>query len=198
MSTITAGGKVIYLNGTSSSGKTTLTEALLDALQESYFNFSINLFEQFLSRKQIQRGVVPDIVRLDLGFIKCIEGLASSGNNLIVDDVIAPPMDLSSGQENFTRDMLRRRVAVLSSIDVFFVKVYCPLDELERREVARGDRTIGQARLQFDLVHQYSIYDFAVDTSKDTPEASAAQVLDAFRHHANPSAFAQMRERLVQ
>lgn len=198
MSTITAGGKVIYLNGTSSSGKTTLTEALLDALQESYFNFSINLFEQFLSRKQIQRGVVPDIVRLDLGFIKCIEGLASSGNNLIVDDVIAPPMDLSSGQEGFTRDMLRRRVAFLSSVDVFFVKVYCPLDELERREVARGDRMIGQARLQFDLVHRHAIYDFEIDTSMDTPEASAVRVLDALRQHANPSAFVQMRERFVQ
>lgn len=197
MSTIAAGGKVIYLNGTSSAGKTTLTEALLDALQESYFNFSINLFEQFLSRKQIQRGVVPDIVCLDLGFIKCIEGLASSGNNLIVDDVIAPAMDLLSGQADFTRDMLRRRVAILSSVDVFFIKVFCPLDELERREVARGDRMIGLARSQFDLVHQYAIYDFEIDTSKDTPETSATRVLNAVKNRADPTAFAQMRKRLV-
>ena len=142
MRTPTASGKIIYLNGTSSAGKTTLAEALLNELQEPYLHFSINLFDELPSRKQMQRGLIPDIAYFELGFTKCIEALANSGNNIIVDDVIAPPQDLPSGQEFDSRDLLRQRVTILSPFDLLFVKVFCPLDELERREIARGARSV--------------------------------------------------------
>ncbi|MFP4343184.1 MAG: phosphotransferase-like protein [Anaerolineales bacterium] len=41
----------------------------------------------------------------------------------------------------------------------------CPLGVLEERERARKDRTLGQARAQFDVVHAGKIYDMEVDTS---------------------------------
>ena len=195
MRTPDGSGKVIYLNGASSAGKTTLAEALLSILQEPYLHFSINLFDELPSRKQMQRGLVPDIAYLELGFTRCIEALASSGNNIIVDDVIAPPQDLPSGQEFDSRDLLRQRVTILSPFDVFFVKVFCPLDELERRESVRRDRTTGLARFQFGRVHQHAIYDVEVDTSKETPEVLASRVLDALENEKD-RAFAQMRETL--
>ena len=194
----TASGKIIYLNGTSSSGKTTLSEALLNELQEPYLQLSINFFDQLLSCKQIQRGLVPDQACIELGFTKCIEALASSGHNIIVDDVIAPPQDLPSGQKFYSRDLLRQRVTTLSPFDVLFVKVFCPLDELERREIAREDRIIGLARFQFDLVHQHAIYDVEVDTFTETPATSVVRVLDALRNPQKPSAFALMHDELIQ
>lgn len=187
-------GRVIYLNGTSSAGKTTLAQALLEVLEEPYLYFSINLFDEIPSRKQIKRGLVPDIRHLELGFARCIAALAGSGNNVIVDDVIAPPRHLPAGQEFDVHDLLRQRVMMLNSFDVLFVKVFCPLDELERREIARGDRTIGLARSQYDLVHRYAVYDVEVDTSAETPEDASARVLKALANHHHPRALVQMVE----
>lgn len=187
-------GRIIYLNGTSSAGKTTLAQALLDVLEEPYLYFSINLFDEIPSRKQIKRGLVPDIRYLELGFARCIAALAGSGNNVIVDDVIAPPRHLPAGQEFDVLDLLRQRVSILSPFDVLFVKVFCPLDELERREVARGDRTIGLAKSQFDQVHRFALYDVEVDTSEETPEDASARVLKALENHHYPRALAQLVE----
>ena len=194
MRTPDGSGRVIYLNGTSSAGKTTLAEALLDMLEEPYLHFSINLFDELPSRKQMKRGLIPDIWHFELGFAKCVAALASSGNNVIVDDVIAPPQHLPSGQGFDALDLLRQRVTILSPFDVLFVKVFCPLDELERREAARGDRTIGLARFQYDQVHKYVIYDVEVDTSTDAAEDAAARVLEALESSQNPCALAQMIE----
>lgn len=187
-------GCVVYLNGTSSAGKTTLAQALLDVLEEPHLYFSINLFDEIPSRKQIKRGLIPDIAYLELGFAKCIAALAGSGNNVIVDDVIAPPRHLPAGQEFDALDLLRQRVTILSPFDVLFVKVFCPLDELERRQIARGDRTIGLARSQYDQVHKYAVYDVEVDTSVEAPEDASARVLKALENHDHPRALAQMVE----
>ena len=194
MKTPNRSGSVVYLNGTSSAGKTTLAQALLDVLEEPYLYFSINLFDEMPSRKQIKRGLIPDIRHLELGFAKCIAALVSSGNNVIVDDVIAPPQHLPAGQAFDALDLLRQRVTILGPFDVLFVKVFCPLDELERREIARGDRTIGLARFQYDQVHKYAIYDVEVDTSIEAPEDASARVLKALENHDNPRALAQMVE----
>lgn len=187
-------GTVIYLNGTSSAGKTTLAQALLDVLEEPYLYFSINLFDEIPSRKQIKRGLIPDIRRYELGFSKCIAALAGSGNNVIVDDIIAPPRHLPEGQEFDALDLLRQRVTILSPFDVLFVKVFCPLDELERREVARGDRTIGLARDQYGQVHRFAVYDVEVDTSTESPEDASVRVLQALGNQQHPRALAQMVE----
>ena len=187
-------GSVIYLNGTSSAGKTTLAQALLDALGEPYLYLSINLFDEIPSRKQIKRGLVPDIRYFEMGFAKCIAALAGSGNNVIVDDIIAPPQHLPAGQEFDALDLLRHRVKILSPYDVLFVKVFCPLDELERREVERGDRTIGLARNQYEQVHRYAVYDVEVDTSAEAPEDASARVLKVLENRRHPRALTQMVE----
>jgi chloramphenicol 3-O-phosphotransferase len=49
------------------------------------------------------------------------------------------------------------------------VGVRCPLDEVVRREQQRRDRTLGQARAHFDVVHAYTRYAIEVDTSTADP-----------------------------
>jgi chloramphenicol 3-O phosphotransferase len=55
--------------------------------------------------------------------------------------------------------------------------VTCPPDELERRERARGDRTVGQARAQHAAVATALDHDVVVDTSVAGPAECASQVL---------------------
>jgi hypothetical protein len=44
-----------------------------------------------------------------------------------------------------TREWLTNLLSLLHSFDVYFVGIHCPLAEFERRELVRGDRTIGES-----------------------------------------------------
>ena len=101
---------------------------------------------------------------------RAVAALADSGLDLIVDDVW-----LNAGAEQ--ADYVR----LLSKHQVFFVGVRAPLEILEQREIARGDRDIGQARWQQGRVHAGATYDLEIDTGELTPEQAARSIRDAFR-----------------
>jgi chloramphenicol 3-O phosphotransferase len=82
----------------------------------------------------------------------------------------------------------------LRGFDVFFVKVSCPLEELERRERARGDRQIGFAKMQLVWVHRYGDYDDEVNTFTHTPEQNAEQLKQLFYSGKKPVALERYRE----
>ena len=71
-------------------------------------------------------------------------------------------------------------VDLLSSFDVFFVRVHCALPELERRELNRGDRRIGEARDDFRKIHAIATYDFELD-STDSLDRNVAMLLSSTR-----------------
>jgi chloramphenicol 3-O phosphotransferase len=88
-------------------------------------------------------------------------------------------------------DWLADLVDLLAAYDVFFVGVYCPLEELERRERARGDRMIGEARDHARVVHTFGPYDYTLDSSAMAQD-NARQLILAWKVRARPSAFQRM------
>ena len=153
-------GRVIFLNGTSSSGKTTIAKALQEKLAEPAMHVSVDRFldmypEKYLDptlegNTQVLAHLVPAVVS---GFHGSIAALARAGNHLIVDHVL---------QED---GWLQECVESWMGLDVLFVGVRCPLEIVEQREKERGDRMPGTARRQFDRVHSHGVYDIEVDTS---------------------------------
>jgi chloramphenicol 3-O phosphotransferase len=94
--------------------------------------------------------------------------MAAQGNNLIVDDV------LCDGE-------MPQYVALLSPFDLHQVGVFAPLDVLEARERACGDRLNGLARWQYDRVHRGISYDLEVDTSVGSQLECAKLIKETFR-----------------
>lgn len=99
------------------------------------------------------------------GFHASLPALAAAGNHLIVEHIVE------------TQEWMDRLVALLSGLDVFFVGVHCPLDELERREQSRGDRRIGEARADFEATHRFCAYD--IEVSSTLPAAENAKSIVA-------------------
>ncbi len=93
-----------------------------------------------------------------------IAALALVGQNVIVDHVINDKKHLVECLE------------LLSTYPVTFVKVHCPIEELERREQERGDRPVGLAKSQMESVHANREYDLTVDTSKFNSQECALQI----------------------
>ena len=67
-----------------------------------------------------------------------------------------------------------------------------PLAELERREIARGDRRIGDAARDFHSIHAHCAYDLELD-STEPPAANAERLIAAWTARAGTSAFDRMR-----
>jgi len=182
-------GKIIFLNGTSSSGKTSIAMELQQILEEPYLLVSIDNFISMLPQKYLNgedsetlNKAVQNIIP---GMHHSISALASSGNNVIVDHVL---------QE---RQWLKECVNVLSDFQVIFVGVRCPLEELELRERKRGNRKKGIARFQYDLVHSHNIYDIEVDTFKYKPLECAMQIKDVLKEKNACKAFKTLEKKLI-
>jgi chloramphenicol 3-O phosphotransferase len=54
-----------------------------------------------------------------------------------------------------------------------------PAHILEERERVRGNRIVGEARAQVGVIHHGVAYDLTVDTSRQSPEECAGEILAA-------------------
>jgi chloramphenicol 3-O phosphotransferase len=181
-------GCIVLLNGASSSGKSTLAAALQAQLPLPFWHWSIDhlMAAKVLPHARIDRAEFPwPTLRPQFfeGFHNSIPALAAAGNNLIVEHIIE------------TEAWMRRLLLSLEGFDVFFVGLYCPLDELERRERQRGNRRMGEARADFEVVHTFGRYDFEC-TSTEAADAVAAQLAEAWSARNARGAFAAMLSEL--
>jgi len=177
-------GRIILLNGASSSGKSTLSVALQDALEQPFLHLSSDhlVAAGVLPRRRDasgpfswQQSVRP---RFFDGFHRCIPAMAEAGNDLIVEHVIELP--------SWRRDL----AALLAPFDVFLVGVHCDLDVLDRRERQRGDRRTGEGRshVEVDRIHHFGPYDLDVDTTPGVTGALVDTVLCAWTTRPRVSA----------
>jgi chloramphenicol 3-O phosphotransferase len=78
-------------------------------------------------------------------------------------------------------------------LPAYLIGVRCSLEVLEQRERERRDRTLGQARAQFERVHAHGLYDFEVDTSTDSLADCTSQIATYLRSGAEPFALRQLQ-----
>ena len=158
-------GNVIVLNGTSSSGKTTLTRELQSQYSEVYLLCSLDAFWD-MTPYGIAAGS-KNFPNMKHALAKSVRALAETGHNVIVDMVFC-------GQKTY-RELTKEP----AGLNLTIIKVECPLDELENREVARGDRDIGLAKSQYASVHEEVVYDLVLNTLANSPQQCALNVIES-------------------
>ncbi len=170
-----APGTILILNGASSSGKTSLLRALQTLLEEPFLDAGIDKFIWMLPKRYLDRPLWDEVLgrnvragpaghRLFSGMHHAIAALSRAGNHVLADHVLVEPR------------WVAECAALFAPLPAYLIGLRCPLDVLEQREKQRKDRTWGQAREQFEVVHAHVVYDLEVDTSLHGPEECAQQV----------------------
>lgn len=196
---------IIFLNGTSSAGKTSIARALQDRTETPLLLVGIDtLFDMLPPRfvgetsasalgyqYTMKNGVLDHIAlgpyakRLVKATVPVVQALLACGNDIVIDEI------LFAGEG---RDFLHAYAEAFVGHCAYFIKVDCPLPVLEDREQKRADRHRGLARLQYEAVHAHGFaYDYTVRTDRTTPEVCAEQIITYMQQQQNPTAFAAIR-----
>jgi chloramphenicol 3-O phosphotransferase len=179
-----APGKVILLHGASSSGKSTLARALQARIELPFLHYSIDSLRDsdVLPLARVSHG---DFAWADLrasffdGFHRSVAAFAEAGNNMILEHILDTP------------GWLEQLAGLLADCDVFFVGIHCSLEELRRRELARGDRPRGSAEADYNLVHKGMRYDLELSSEGDL-DGNVARLLEAWRKRPVQGVFAEL------
>lgn len=153
---------IIFLNGTSSSGKSTIAKKLSELDNFEYLSIDDFINEQSSITGTNLRNKFPKIVHK---FHQKISELTQQNKNLIIDHVLEKPEWYEACKE------------ALRGGNITWVSVICPLEELEKREAKRKDRKPGLARFQYNILYKNYKYDIQIDTSITSPKQAAFSIL---------------------
>lgn len=170
---------VIVLNGGSSSGKSGIARSLQAVLPDAWLSLSIDTLVDAMPARLTTGGdgigfaddggvaVGQEFMTAQDAWITGLVAMACAGARLVVDDVF---LGGAASQ--------RRWLDALGDVPTLWVGVRCDAAVAREREAARGDRIVGMAAQQADVVHEGVAYDLEVDTTRTDP-TSCAQAIAA-------------------
>ncbi len=163
---------VVVLNGTSSSGKTTIARAFQEAAPRLFLNFSIDSILYALPPailERLKRGESTDLRFLELvrGFCACVRELLALGHDLVIDHAVVTEAEA---------ELLK---AAVKGHRVLLVGLDCAVEVLAERERGRGDRRPGLAAMQCERIHQWLEYDLRIDSGRVSAEEAARMIASA-------------------
>ena len=180
---------IIILDGPSSTGKTTLTNELQQTFDRPYVNLGLDKFLEMVPLRFV--GYDKDIVHFtsrktscgprvtitigkkgknfDSGRIQAAKAFADLGNNLIIDEILLDKV------------LIDEYIQALKGHKVLLIGLTCPLEILQQRELARGDRRPGLAATQAAITHRHTDYDRLFDTSTVSPQDMAKEIQKIIR-----------------
>ncbi len=169
--------RIVFLHGASSSGKTTLADAIREVSDDPWLHLSIDhLRDSDAWRPQDYPDWGAARPAFFDGFHRAIGGFADAGNDLIVEHIL----DTSAWHPQLQTLLTGHRVC--------FVGLVTPVETLTAREIARGDRELGSAARDARSVHTGLRYDLTLSGDAVAKE-NAAQVLEALLSGPEPSGF---------
>jgi chloramphenicol 3-O phosphotransferase len=160
--------RIVFLNGTPSSGKSTLARALHPRLDQPTYYRSL---DDFLLGIQARHWSSPEVPTLfaDMreAWLAGLREIALRGYPVLSESVIFPA-DGPHYDDLF------------GEFDMVLIGVRCPLAVAVEREAGRSDRRTSRVDLDvpgFDDVHRHD-YELEVDTSVEPTDHSVARILD--------------------
>ena len=162
-------GKIIYLSGVTSTGKTSIARAIQEMSDDFSYLVSTDNLRNMVSRKYLIEDFFNYEFKLYIDMYHVAKLLSDMGNNVILDGVLFETPRL-------TEHYLKIR-HILKNNPLLTVEVICPLEICRQRNIERGDRGEFQSAEQDEMADKSSVLDFSVRTDVNSPEECAEMIL---------------------
>ena len=150
-------GRIIFLNGVTSAGKTSIVEAIQDRDDVFFHVVANDLFQEMVGEKFLRENYWKYLSEVIIMMYHTAKLFSDMGKNILIDGILVEREEI--------RPHYQQLVDILKDNPLDIVEVYCPLDICRKRNMIRGDRYESQSEEQYELMAQNIKYSMRVDTS---------------------------------
>ena len=162
-------GRIIFLNGVTSSGKSSIVEALQARRDVFFYVVANDLFQEMIGEEYLKEDYWKYLGEVIIMMYHTAKLYSDMGKNVLIDGVLVEREGVAPHYE--------RMLGILGGNPLDIVEVYCPPEICRQRNIARGDRYEDQSDEQAALMAKDIQYSMRVDTSELSPEACAEAIL---------------------
>ena len=162
-------GRIIFLNGVTSSGKTSIVEALQERDDVFFYVVANDLFQEMVGDKFLREDYWKYLSEVIIMMYHTAKLYSDMGKNVLIDGILV--------ERDEIKPHYQQLMEILKENPLDIVEVYCPLDICRERNIARGDRYETQSDEQHELMAQNVKYSLRVDTSVNSPEECAEMIV---------------------
>lgn len=162
-------GRIIFLNGVTSAGKTSIVEALQERDDIFFYVVANDLFQEMVGEKYLRENYWKYLSDIIIMMYRTAKLFSDHGRNIIIDGILVERPEITPHYEQLKE--------ILKDNPLDIVEVYCPLDICKKRNIERGDRYETQSEEQSMLMAKNISYSMKVDTSIYSPAECADAIV---------------------
>ena len=162
-------GKIIFLNGVTSAGKTSIVEALQSQGDIFFYVVANDLFQEMVGENYLRADYWKYLSEVIIMMYHTAKLYSDMGKNVLIDGILVEREEI--------KPHYHQLLEILKDNPLDIVEVYCPLDVCRQRNIIRGDRYETQSLEQHDLMAKNIKYSVTVDTSVYSSEECAEQIV---------------------
>lgn len=164
-------GRIVFLNGVTSSGKTSIVEAIQARDDVFFYVVANDLFQEMVGEKYLQENYWKHLSEIIIMMYHTAKLFSDMGKNVLIDGILV--------ERDEIRPHYQQLLEILKENPLDVVEIYCPLDICRKRNIMRGDRYEMQSDEQHGSMAKDIAYRFRVDTSLHSPAECANMIIDA-------------------
>ena len=162
-------GRIVFLNGVTSSGKTSIVEALQARRDVFFYVVANDLFQEMVGEEYLRENYWKYLGEVIIMMYHTAKLFSDMGKNVIIDGILVEREGIAPHYA--------RLLEILRDQPLDVVEVYCPLEICRQRNIDRGDRYETQSEEQAGLMAKDIRYSMRVDTSVHSPEECADMIV---------------------
>ena len=162
-------GRIIYLNGVTSSGKTSIVEALQNRDDCYFYVVANDLFEQMVGERFLREDYWGHLSRAVILMYHTAKLFSDLGHDVLIDGILVERPEIAPHYQQM--------MDILADNPLSIVEVACPLEVCRARNIARGDRYESQSAEQAAIMAKGVPYAMTVRTDRNTPEECAEAIV---------------------
>lgn len=150
-------GRIVFLNGVTSSGKTSIVDALQEREDIFFYVVANDLFQEMVGDYFLRKNYWKYLSEVIIMMYHTAKLYSDMGKNVLIDGILVEREEI--------KPHYLQLMKILENNPLDVVEVYCPLEICRQRNFNRGDRYETQSEEQYTLMAKNIKYNMKIDTS---------------------------------